>query len=111
MSYVIRPDWTKDSIFRDALKYKTLKEWHKKSQSAVIRARHLNILGIATKHMERPKNYPWIKKGREEILKEAKKYRRLKDWYVNSHGSLKAAKSLGIFKLASSHMKMKKINE
>ena len=111
MSYVIRPDWTKDSIFRDALKYKTLKEWHKKSPSAVIRARHLNILEIATKHMERPKNYPWIKKGREEILKEAKKYRRLKDWYVNSHGSLKAAKSLGIFKLASSHMKMKKINE
>ena len=44
-------------------------------------------------------------------VKEAKKYRRLKDWYVNSHGSLKAAKSLGIFKLASSHMKMKKINE
>lgn len=95
--------WTKELISKEAKKYKSKQEFHKKSGSAYVAAIRLNILEKVCSHMKqlrKEKGY-WNKIN---IKKEAKRYTRRKDFLEQSSGAYSAARKNGILDKVCAHM-------
>jgi hypothetical protein len=80
--------WYKEACKQDALKYRTIKEWQDKSQSAYNSAYHNDWIEYCCKHMPRFKEN-WTK---EKCQRQSKKYSSIKEWQKKSSGSYQAAK-------------------
>lgn len=96
--------WTKQNIKNEANKYKTLKKFMEKSNSAYVLSGKLGIRSEVTSHMKRSRkqNNFWTK---EKIFKEAKKHKTLIEFVRKSAVANMAAKKLGIIEEITSHMK------
>jgi len=92
--------WTKKKVFEEAKKYKTRTEWAKNSGS-YDRAQSKGWINEAAKHM----SYGLIKWTKEKILIEALKYKKIIDFQKNSSGAYNAARRIGCFDEATSHIK------
>ena len=68
--------WTKQEIFKEALKYKTKNEWYEKSSASCAAAKNLGIFKEASQHMPQFKS----KLSEEQIANDALKYKRRIDW-------------------------------
>lgn len=99
--------YTNQEILKDAKKYNNRRDWKKFSPGMyeLARPRNRNILGQATKHMDRLPNNTIKKWTEQAIIKDAKKYKHKSDWIKNSNSAYNAAKLRGCFKKATSHMK------
>ena len=107
-SHMDRPDmtrkWTKQTVIKNAKKFKTIKEWTNSFSGAYDAAFNKGWLKEATAHMIRP---AW--KGlriwtKEKILDDAKKFKHRVRWSEKSGGAYAAAQRMGILKLATKHM-------
>jgi len=70
--------WTKQEIFKEALKYKTKNEWYEKSSASCAAAKNLGIFKEASQHMPMPQFKS--KLSEEQIANDALKYKRRIDW-------------------------------
>ena len=95
-----RKKWTKETIQKEAKKYKIKKEFYCKSGGAYNVARKLGILDEVCSHMFCGRK-KWTK---ETIQKEAKKYKTRSEFYLKSGGAYFAARKLGILDEVYSHM-------
>ena len=79
--------WTKEKCKEEALKYKTKKDFNKKSKSAYYASSINNWLNDVCKHMEslKVKDGTWLIK--ENCIKEALKYKTINDFKLNSGGA------------------------
>jgi hypothetical protein len=98
--------WSKEKVIVDALKYGTKKDWQAESPSAYATARKLGVFDEATKHMTGNTNWESedIKRDKDLVLKDAKKYKTKNEWHNNSRRAFDRAKELSIFEQATKHM-------
>jgi hypothetical protein len=74
--------WTKEKVFREALKYQKREDWKNNSSGSHNAAQRNGWLKEASKHMQVFKKYnKWSKK---QALAEGKKYRSRSEWQRNS---------------------------
>ena len=92
-----KTNWTTESCFADALKYKTPKEWRDNS-GAYQWAKINNCFNECTTHMTF--RFEWTK---ELCIKDALKYTTKKDWKNNS-GAYGTAQRKGWINDCCSHM-------
>lgn len=95
--------WTKDNILDEALKYNSIGEFNKFNPSAYTAALNLGLKEEIKSHMtnlRKPDGY-WTK---EEVLKEAKKYKTKSEFHKNSPSAFSYAKKLGIREECYKHM-------
>jgi hypothetical protein len=101
-------NWTKDSIYKEALKYKYKWEWREKSPNSYQAARRQNLVVEISKNLSRKKKvsgpYRWTK---DSILKEVKKFNYKNEWREKSPNSFNAAWRLGIRQELSKLLKNK----
>jgi len=98
--------WTEKKIIESALKFKTKLEWNNAESGAYQAAKARGIYKKVTKHMQK-RGYI-IKWFKEEVLRDAKKYKYRSEWWSKSVGAADAAKKNGWFEEAVKHMKNKK---
>ena len=99
--------WTKAMLFESARKYKNRTEWSEKDPKAYGVATKKSYYNELTSHMELlNEKYKWANK--DAVLTEAKKFKHKIDWYEKSPGSYAAAKKLGWFDEALTHMTIRK---
>jgi len=99
--------WTKEKCHEESLKYKTRKEFHKKSSGAHSRARKNGWLNDICSHMielVKPNGY-WTK---ENCKNEALNYKKHIDFYNFSKGAYERSKKEGWLDEICSHMKYNK---
>lgn len=106
--YNIKPQtkWTKEAILKEALKFKTQKEFRLNSLTCYQSARKYKIFHLAVKHM--PPIKPQTKWTKEYVLKEALRFKTLKEFRLNSKGCYQTAIRYKILHLAVKHMPPKK---
>jgi hypothetical protein len=103
--------WTKENVLKDALKYKTLKEWFGNDNAAAQVAYKNGWIKEATAHMtpsQKPKGY-WTK---ERVIASASKYQSSSDWIKGEGGAWSKAQANGWLEEATAHMpnRVKKIS-
>ena len=92
--------WNKERIIKEASKYKSKKDWRKKSEGAYRYAIKDKLLfNLATKHMKNP-HFKWSK---NKILADALKYKTKKEWIMNSATAFRKSHDLNITDQASLH--------
>ena len=96
--------WTKETISKEAKKYKTRSEFQTKSNGAYKAAWKLGILDEVCSHMVCGLKNRKLKWTKEAIQKEAKKYKTRKEFDVKAGGAYYAARKLGILDEVCSHM-------
>lgn len=92
--------WTRDNLFKEALKFKSKIEFIKEHPAARGAAKKLGIWEKICQHMARP-NIVWTK---EKISIEALKYSTRTEFRKNSNSSYNAARKMCILDLVSQHM-------
>jgi predicted GIY-YIG superfamily endonuclease len=98
--------WTKDRCVEDALKYKSITEWHNKSQNVYLITKKYNWFTECIKHMMPPKYKPkgyWTK---DRCIEDAKKYSTKWEWSKKSPSSNKISKKYNWFSECVKHMKI-----
>jgi len=92
--------WTIEELAKDALNYKTRKEWESKNRKAYGKAVRLGIVDELCAHMD----FAYKTWTEEEILKDALNYKTRKEWMVGNSSAYQKAKRLGVFEKACAHM-------
>jgi len=100
--------WTKNSVAREAKKYRTVSQFFRHNRKAYSAAYNLGIYKNVTKHMTRKtlsgKNNPRFKWTLNKIKKEASKYFIRSDFCKKSKGAYAAALKMGILDRVCVHM-------
>lgn len=94
--------WSKSDVLKDAKKYHSRSAWKKNSGGAYSSAVRNGWYDEAVSHMT--KLNPVGKWTNETVLAETLKYKTKSEWQAKSVGSYEAAKRLGCFAEAISHM-------
>ena len=98
--------WNKKTILVDAKKYLSKSTWNKNSSGAYEAAKKIGIFDEAVKHMVKPDmKQKWTK---DNVHKEAKKYKFKSDFNDKAVGAYGAAKKNGWFDEVTAHMQNKK---
>lgn len=90
--------WTREKVFKEALKYTRRQDFKKNSKSAYSRASKDGYLSEACKHMGDDK---WT---REKLLDVARKYDSLSDFQKKENGAYQYSLKSGLKEEATSHM-------
>ena len=93
--------WTNENILKEALKYKTRKEWHKSSPVSYDLAVQNRLYKECVKHMINLK--PQLTE--KQIIESALKYKRRGDWCIYHRSAYMKAKRINIFEQCTKHMK------
>lgn len=95
--------WTKDTVAKEARKYKSRSEFQKNSKGAYKAAKDLGIRDKVCRHMKYKvsPNGTW---NEDKIIKEAKKYKKRSHFKKGNGSAYQAAKRLGILDKVCSHM-------
>jgi len=94
--------WTKERCIEDAKKYKTRKEWQKKSSSAYGSAFKNGWIDECCKHMKQPSRLYWTK---ERCIEDAKKCKTRTEWYNKKLSGYYTASKNGWVDECCKHMK------
>ena len=95
--------WHEKDVIKDAKKYNSRSEWKRNSPAAYRAARERGYFLKAVKHMKKPPPHGiWSK---ENIIKNAKKFKTIKIWMKKEPGAYGAAQKKKILKEATKHMK------
>ncbi len=95
--------WKKEKVLKDAKKYKSRSKWKRNSPAAYGAARERGYFLKAVKHMKKPPPHGiWSK---ENIIKNARKFKTIKIWMKKEPGAYGAAQKKKILKEATKHMK------
>ena len=95
--------WTKEKILKDAKKYNSRSEWKKNSPAAYRGARKRGFFLKAVIHMKKPPPHGiWTE---ENIIKNAKAFKTIKEWIKKQPGAYGAAQKKKLLKKATQHMK------
>ncbi|QNJ54922.1 hypothetical protein vBValMR10Z_382 [Vibrio phage vB_ValM_R10Z] len=98
-----RIKWTLERLKADALKYKTRKEWNKKSTGAYSAAYKRGVLDECCAHMldtRKPNGYWTLERLKEDALK----YKTRKEWNKKSRKAYDAARSRSLIDECCGHM-------
>ena len=93
--------WTDELLKNSASKYKSIKEWRVKEESAYATASMRGLLKELTKNMDRGKVESWTKKS---ALKSAKKYKHIGDWNTKEGSAYHYVLNNGFIDEATKHM-------
>lgn len=96
--------WTKEAILKEMSKYSTVTEFTRKSSGAYQAAIAMGLKDLIYKKLNRlmrPHGY-WTK---ENLKREAKKYKRFEDFRKNCGSAYTISRNLGILSEITSHMK------
>ena len=95
--------WTKDKVLKDSKKYNSRSEWKKNSPAAYGSARKRGFFLEAVMHMKKPPPHGiWTK---ENIIRNAKSFKTIKEWMKKEPGAYAAAQKKKFLKKATKHMK------
>lgn len=95
--------WTKEKIFKEAQKYKSIKDWRDAPDGSYAAAYAFNIYDEASSHLTRTISKPW--KNKEDVVNDAKKYFSRTEWENKSSAAYRYAKRFNFFEEAIKHMK------
>lgn len=105
MASKTRPNgyWTKERILADAKKYTYLSEWIKNSSGGHAAAKRQGLVKEACAHMTSPKKAMgyW---NLENLLKDAKKYKSIKEWREKSASAYTTATQKGFIEQCTQHL-------
>jgi predicted GIY-YIG superfamily endonuclease len=93
--------WTNELLKNSASKYKSIKEWRVKEESAYATASMRGLLKELTKNMDRGKVESWTKKS---ALNSARKYKHIGDWNTKEGSAYHYALNNGFIDEATKHM-------
>jgi hypothetical protein len=99
--------WTKEKVLVEAKKYKTNREWSKKSDKSYGAATRNGWLDECREHMDDIVKMPGFWSIKENVLAEALKYKTRSEWQKKGSGSMKAAIKYGWFDECTQHMFLK----
>jgi predicted GIY-YIG superfamily endonuclease len=97
--------WTKERLYAEALKYKTVSEWKKNNLTSYTLARKRGYLRDCKNHMVCARG--WHPHGfwtRKKCLESAKKYSTIKEWFTQDPRAYYAAHKHKLIKDCTSHM-------
>lgn len=95
--------WTKEAVIKDALKFKTLKEWSSNGNAASQIAYKNGWIKEATSHMiqtQKPKGY-WTK---DRVMNSARTFQSSSDWLKAEKSAWATAQRMGWLEEATVHM-------
>lgn len=95
--------WTFDRCKEDALKYNSLIEWRKKSNSSYLISGRNNWKKNISSHMKRPKNHNF-KWSLENCILDAKKHKTKQSWRESKNSGYTVAKRNKWLDLCCRHM-------
>lgn len=93
--------WDYESCKEESLKYNSVSDWRKYSQSSITRAKKQGWFDELSAHMEKADRISWTK---EKCMEIASKYSSRKEWRKNDRKSYDYACDSGILDECTSHM-------